>query len=405
MAGPLDPVLYTTISNYKYGAENDVITNNPFLAAWKQKTNLKEKQGGTNITWPIEAARYVAFGSAPGDDMSARFVPSVRHQLPTLNWADNRVATSIDFGALRRNYGDQALVKLSDTEAKALWRDALTNGSTSLNGLILNSNISTSTNPLPFAGLPSFLLAPGATGLQGYNRATNTVSGGAPADTDQEVVPTSTSQTYAGLNLYRSGITAVDNPVADAWTPNLVNTSFTGWTGTNDDEANAVPFYTQYAVQLASRFDGSRQDYLPDFGVMDYNSFYNLGARLTKINAGFTVFANVGQEASNKFGTGFKCNNMLYHAGLLWFWDAAMPTETTYVINASQSGLMCQPTFNTMGDDELPIDTSAGGIENVELIEMHFSYNPLNQSIMIAGNMNNQATFSPRFQVRCSNYS
>ena len=405
MAGPLDPVVYTTISNFKYGAENDIVTYNPFFAAFKNKSKIKKDQGGSNIVWPVEAARYVAFASAPGDDMTSRMVPSVRHQLPSINWADTRVATSIDFGALRRNYGDQALVQLRSTEAKALWRDGLTNGVQSLNGRLLNTNYATSTDPLPVGGLPSFLLAPGSTGVQGYNRTTNVVSGAVPAVTDQEVVPTATSQLYGTLPLFRSGITAVDNPVADAWTPNLVSSSFTSWTGTPNDQANAVPFYTQYAVQLASRYDGQSQEMLPDFGVMHLTEFYNLAARLTKLNAGFTVFGSLGADATNKFGTGFKCNNSIWHAGLNWFWDAAMPSNASYVINVDQSQFYQQPIFSTVGETSLPIDTGMEGVADAEIIEAHFDYNPLTQQILIAGNMNNQFTFSPRFQVRIDKYA
>lgn len=398
MSGPLDPTIYTTISNYKYGAENAFVQHNPFLAALKQKMRVKEKQGGVSITWPIEAGRYVAFGSAPGDDMSGRFNVAVRHQLPVLPWADIRGAAAIDYGTLRRNYGDQALVKLSETEAPAVFRDMLTNGSSSLNGRLLNENITTSTDPLPLAGLPSFLLSPGATGLQGYDGGT-TFTGVAPAATDVMAAPGAvggTSQTYATLSMQPSGLTAVDNPVFDAWMPQLVNTEAT--------VLNTVAKWTQFGVTRAGRFDGGREEFNPDFGILDRGSFYTLGTELTTLNSGFTVLANLNQEATNKFGTGFKVNNLLFHAGLMWMWDLQCPTGG-YVINASQMWFMKQPIFNTFDSgNDLPVSRDVAGIPDVELIEQHLAFNPLVQQIMIAGNLNVQLCANPRYQVRMGPY-
>jgi hypothetical protein len=404
MAGPLDALTATTISNYKMGAEDNCITNNPFLSMFKERGTFEGNQGGTNITWQIEAGRYTAFNSAPGDDMSARFVSSARHKQATLQWADTRAVTNIDFGLLRRNYGDrEALVKLRTTETKALWRDLLTNGATSINGQILSQNGATfSGTGLPIYGVPTFLLAPGATGVQGFDPATNTVSGAGPADTDIEAIPTATSQTYASLPLYRSGITGVDGVVADAWTPVLVNSSATTWTGTPDDEANALPDALVHLIARCERFDNQNQDFITDFGVMDQDSYLKLGRKLTKINNGFTIYQTPGADSQNKFGTGLKVNNKIYHSGKWFYWDAAMPASTTYLLNLSQAGWKSAPMFHTMSGHDLPIEKSEG---QMELIEVHFDYNPLTQSVMIAGNVNGQVWFNPRYQGRLSAYS
>lgn len=410
MGGILDALPTTTIINYKYGAENSVIENNPVFRIFNEKAKIKQMQGGTSLSGPIEAGRFTPFVSAPGEDMTAYVTPKQRWKMWQLDWADTRVATSVDLGLLRRNSGDQALVKIREETIPAMWRDLLTNRTDSMNGQMLNQNVSLYAGTgLPFAGLASLL--PGADNqqtypqavtnydLEGFNPATGALTGVAPAVTDVEVgignAPT--VQNYAGLSLKYNALTGVDGLVPDAWTPTLINKTATIF-GTVKPTLNAW----QYGIGRASRWNASDQNYMPDIGLTDFTTFQTAGTELTAIQ---NVYLTPNANATNKWGTGFKANNMLYHAGLWFTWDAAMKAETTMILNLDQACMWVQPKLHTYGDQPMPLNKNSGDTPDTELIEVHYTYDPSTIAWWIIGLISGQFFWHPRYQVRIGRYT
>jgi hypothetical protein len=419
MAGILDSLSATTITNYKKGAIDSVVENNPFLSVLFNKAQVERKQSGDALEGVIEAGRFSPRFSAPGEDRSGYYTSKARHKRWRLDWSEISVEDSVDFGVLRRNNGPQALVSTAETEIPAIYRDILTNGSTSLNGAILSnngdSNIFT-TGGLPLMGLPTLL--PGASAqqtvaqaitsydLEGFNPDTGALTGAAPADTDLEVGigGSATATNYAGLSLKYNALTGVDGLKADSWTPTLVNTSATAWSGTNDDEANAITKYTQYAIQRASRFSNQDQKFRPTFCVTTNDQLYKLGAKLTSIQ---NVYLKPGDDTTNKWGTGFKTDGMIFHAGL-WFWfDQSVPTGRGYVINANMAKLFLQPAFDTIENESIPpqFNTTGSGVAMSDLIESHIHFDPSYLRLVVAALINGQTWFHPRYQAAWDAYS
>lgn len=419
MAGILDSLSATTITNYKKGAIDSVVENNPFLSVLFNKAQVERKQSGDALEGVIEVGRFSPRFSAPGQDRSGFYVSNVRHARWRQQWSEISVEDSVDFGVLRRNNGPQALVSTAETEIPAIYRDILTNGSGSLNGAILSNNsasgISTTTG-LPLDGLPTLL--PGASAqqtvaqaitsydLEGFNPETGALTGAAPADTDIEVgiggAPT--VQNYANLSLKYNALTGIDGLKADAWTPTLVNSSATAWSGTNDDEANAITKYTQYAIQRASRFSNQDQKFRPTFVVTTNDQLYKLGAKLTSIQ---NVYLKPGDDTTNKWGTGFKTDGMIFHAGLWHWFDQSVPTGRGYVINANMAKLFLQPAFDTIENDSIPPDfnTKGGGVPMSDLIESHIHFDPSYLRLVVAALINGQIWFHPRYNAAWDAYS
>lgn len=416
MSGILDPATKTTIANYARGAWDDVCQNNPLFAEFKKRGSFEYDVGGTSLEGPIEAGRYTPTISAPGMDLSALYAPKVRHTRWTATWAEIVNATVLDRGMLRRNSGEQALVKLKDTEVPALIRDAIvgTNG-LGHQMLQLNSTVYAGSG-LPFNGLPTFLPGNGYTGSATYSMATaitdydlegftppsgsgsGTLTGSAPADTDKEVAigGSPTYQNYLGLSLKPGALTGVDGVEWDAWTPTLVNSSFTGWTGTADDEDDAIEKVLQYAVLRASRFSNSMKDKLPTMGALDRTFFEYLGAKKASRE---TIFVQPGKRGVDTPDSGYN-PHILFHAGLQWVWDENMPSETAYVLNMNQMHAKIQPLYQNR--DDAPIKVSG---EDAGIMETDVTFDPVRRQYLVAATIPGQIIANPRYFVRVGNYS
>lgn len=418
MSGIFDGLTATTIANYKKGAADNVVENNPFLSYLFSKGKIERQQGGTSIEGVVEAGLFTPRISADGDDRSALFTNAVHHKRWTQQWAQNSVETGVNFGELRRNFGPQALVNIADKKVPEMFKAIMTNGDTSLNGQILASNSAAYTgNGLPIDGLPTLL--PGAStqhtvaqaitayDLEGFNPDTGAVTGAGPADTDIEVAVGGNSvltPNYCGLSIKYGALTGVDGLKGDSWKGTLVNSSATQWSGTNDDEANAILKYSQYTASRAARFANQDSTKRPTFGVTTFDQYMKMG---NKLDGRQTIYTQPNMESTDKFGSGFKTSNMIYHAGLWWYYDQSVPTGRGYVINAEQAVYRCQPILDTRDGESIPsgFNTDGGDVKHSDLIESHIHFAVNTLSLNCVALINGQVWFNPRYQAAWDAYS
>ena len=404
MSGIFDGLGATNINNYKKGAADSVVENNPFLSHLFKNGKIERQQGGTALEGVIEAGVFTPRISADGDDRSAKFTNQVHDKRWTQQWAQVSVETGVNFGEIRRNYGQQALVNIADVKVPRMFKAIMTNGDTSLNGLILNCNSAAYTgNGLPIDGIPTFL--PGAStqhtvaqavtayDLEGFNPTTGAVTGSAPAVTDLEVSvggsPVLTPN-YCGLPITYGGITGVDGVKGDAWKGTMVNSEATAFGG-------AILKYSQYTATRAARFASQDTSYRPTFGVVNMTDYIAMGNALGDKQ---TIFVQPGSDTTDKNGTGFKTSQMIFHAGLWWYVDESMKDGRGLVINANQAVYRCQPILDTVESESIPtgFNTSAK-VQHADLIEhhIHFDINRLN--LNCAALINGQVMFYPRYQA------
>lgn len=427
MSGYLDPVASTTLANVARGAWDGISQNNPTFSEIKKKGNIEyDVAGGSDgstlnsgtyeLSGTIEAGRYQPIISAPGIDISGEYAPKQRFKRWTGTFGEIVNATVIDRGALRRNKGSN-MVDLSKTEIPAMIRDTIV-GTNGLAHQMLNMNATVYTGGrLPIYGLPTFLPGNGYTGAATYAMATaitdydlegytppatsgnGTLTGLAPADTDKEVAigGTPTYQNYLGLSLKQGALTGVDNLEFDAWSPTLVNSSYTGWTGVADDEDDAVEKYLQYAVFRASRFSNSDKMKRPDMGLLDRTFFEYLGAKKASRE---TIFVQPSKRGVDVPDSGYP-TDVIFHAGIKWFWDENMPAETAYVLNTDQMSLKVQPLYRGLEDGN-PLKVSG---EDAGILETEINKDPNRRQFLISSTFPGQLICNPRYFVRVSNYS
>jgi hypothetical protein len=417
MPGIFDALTATTITNYKKGAIDSVIENNVLLSKLFSTGRVQRKQGGDALEGNIQAGQYTPRISTPGEDRSGKYNPASHYKRWRSQWAETSVEGGVDFGVLRRNSGPQALVDVADRTMPGMFKSLLTNGSTSLSGLLLGCNSAAYTGTgLPIDGLPTIL--PGAStqhtvaqaitayDLEGFNPDTGALTGAAPADSDIEVSigNAPTLQNYAGLTMKYNSLTGVDGLKADAWTPTLVNSSATQWSGTPDDEANAILKFSQHTVNRAGRFSGTDNSFRPAFGITTQPQLNQMG---NKLDGRQTIMMTPGMDSSNKFGSGFKSDGMIYHAGIWWHYDQLCPAGRGFVINTEQTDFFLQPVLDTIEKDSIPqgFNTSGGGVDNSDLIESHIHFDHSYLRLVCAALINGQVRWHPRYNAAWDGYS
>lgn len=432
MPGTQDVIAPVTLANVARGAWDGISQNNPLYGEMKKKGTVEyDVQGGSDgstlnsstyeLSGAIEAGRYSPFISAPGTDISAQYVARTRFKRWTGNFGEICAAVPFDRGALRRNQGS-SITDLSKTEIPALFRDIIV-AAPGLSWQILQLNATPyAGNGLPIYGLPTFLPGNGGSvsaagavstysmataisdyDLEGYTPPTGsgngTLTGLAPADTDKEVAVggAPTYQNYLGLSIRQGALTGVDNLEFDAWSPTLVNSSATEWTGTADDEANAVEKFLSYAVFRGSRFSAADQSKVPNIGILDRKFFEYLGAKKASRE---TVFVMDNKADTKVADTGYPVA-AIRHQGIVWFWDENMPTETAYCFNSAQIKLKVQPLYKgLMQGNPLKVSGEDAGIIETEIVQ-----DPVRRQWLVNATIPAQLICNPRYFVRVSNYS
>ena len=395
MSGILDALSPTTIANYARGAWDGVSLNAWFFKEMKSKGVFQYDTGGDTLSGPVEAGRYLPQTSAPGMDISSMFVPKVRHARWNFAWAEKINALTIDRGLLRRNSGDQALVRLRDTEIPALFRDLLIAQSGLLSDILTQDGGAYTGSGLPVYGFPSFLrnvsdvanlngLNPS---LLGGNSIGTALTGAAAAVTDKEVC--CVSQTYGGLSLAPNGLTAVDGLQYDAWSPVMVNTGY-NWGGGANAEAANIELWCQHLINRMSRFGDNDPSQMPNLGLMDRVHYTYLG---DKKSSRETVFVQATQTQPNVPDTGYQPVKGLYHAGVFWRWDALMAASSTIAGNSSKMKFYVQPLYKDQ-DNSSPLKVAG---EEAGIMETAINFIPERRGYAVSATIPGQVVFEPRY--------
>lgn len=387
MAGILDALTPTTIANYARGAWDGVSINSWFYSQMKKAGSFIYDTGGDTLSGPVEAGRYLPQTSAPGQDISSLFVPKVRHARWNFSWGEKVNGLSIDRGLLRRNTGDQALVRLKDTEIPALFRDLLIGSGGLLSDVLTQNGATYSGQGLPIYGIPSVIL-PTTDTLHGFNPETETSTGTTVAHTDLEAC--AVAQTYGGLSLAPSGLTGIDGLQADAWQPIMVNGGSNGWTGTVADEDAGIELILQHLVDRLSRFGDNDPSLLPTFGLLDKVYYRFLGARKA---ARETVFVTPSQRAPNTGDYGYEPLKGLFHAGLNWRWDALMSSYSAYAFNPSKMKFYVQPLYKEQ-DNASPLRMAG---EEAGIMETAITFVPERRGYVVSATIPGQLVLEPRY--------
>ena len=435
MSGSQDPVSTTTLANVARGAWAGVSDHDPLFKEIKKAGAIEyDVQGGSDgtqlqsqtyeLSGAIEAGRILPSISAPGQDISALFTHKKRYQRWVANFAEVVNASTLDRGALRRNKGSQ-IVDLSKSEIPAMIRDTITAENGLRHQMLQMNSTMYAGNGLPIEGLPTLLPGNGydgsaaytmgavtaggspATGtaigdydIEGYTPPTTSTGAGtftaaAPVSADKEVAVNGTNK-YLGLAL-KPGQVAVDSAQWDAWTPTLVNSSSSAWTGTAQDEDDAIEIFLSYLVFRLSRFSNSDRTKKPTVGILDRTFFEYLGRKKAVRE---TIFVTDKKRDTSVAETGWP-TDVIMHQGVSWFWDDLMPASTAYAFPGAQMKLKVQPLYRGLEDGN-PLKVSG---EDAGILETEITRDPNRRQWLASCTFPGQLICAPRYFGRASPYS
>lgn len=377
----IDPI---TISNYSKMAWENTVQHYPTAKTLMQKGNINRDQGGVDVRWPIEAGRNDVYTTADYQDVASLYTMTREYDQATLDWGQLGVFKALSKGQMKRNSGGQALVNFKNKVIPHMFRDGLNGTTNSLFWHFFNTNIKSYTGiasnagKIPFAGLPSVFTG------------TNAITW---SSTAQEGTINNTN--YAGLSCVSSGLTDVDNPEADAWTPKAFNLTSQAWAGgaANDTfRDNAFEILTAM-ISAGDRFDATDMTKQLDEIVMT-RALYNDIAYQMQQKQSFLLSKAVGKKAM--FGIGNDVMRGLEHNGVPIRWDGHIPANTMYGLNYDQIFLDLMPKMEWSGDS-VSMLTQSGDDESI--FETEVRYNDGRRALTVSATVDGQFRINPRYQV------
>lgn len=426
----LDAAVNVTLANIARGVSDAFTQHRPLMNEMKKAGTIEyDVQGGSDgttlnggsyeLSGSIEAGRHKPRTSSPGKDIWDVYQAPQRFKRWSGEFGEIVNGVLINRGTARRNKGS-VFADITKTEVPALIRDTL-EAAPGVSWQLLNMDANQYTGPdLPLYGLPTFLpgncatvAADGQTvsavtmataiaqyDLEGFTpptgSGTGTLTGSPPADTDKEVSigGAPTLQNYLGLSCKAGALSGVTNAEWDAWTPVLVNSAYSGWTGNADDDDDAIEKATAYLVWRSIRHNATDTKRI---GLMDRNFYEFLGA---KKGTRETILIGPDNKTKANAETGFPVDRIL-HMGVSWFWDEQMPAFTAYCLDPANMSLKVQPLYAGLaGGSPLKVSGPDAGMLEVEVNE-----DAGRRSWLVNCTFPGQLICKPRYFGRLSRYS
>jgi hypothetical protein len=386
MSSPINVITDVTIANYVRSYWDAYSKMNPFFGILEQKANIRKGLSGTTVNWPLRGARYGTTTLADYQDVSNLYVPQKQFAQAILPWGEVGAFDAVSKGEFAKNDGNEALVRLRDVRVPLMVKDLISNaGNTttqqgSLAWQILNVNGATYTGSgNPIYGLPTIFQDNAS-----YSAASKTAT---------------SSGTYAGFSLATNSLSSVlDNAVDNAWTPTLVNTTSTAWAG---GAGNATFRFNAFEVlSFAARsisFDGSDSSLKPTFGLLASTMFDDLRYQVTSKQ---TIFLQEAPGTDEYWGVGSAVAYAL-HEGIRYYWDANMPTNTGYVLNAEQLYLDVLKVPPRISGDTMP----GAKFSKTDMFDGEVNYNDTRRAVTVSITFRGQLRANPRYQAKLFNYA
>lgn len=382
MATPSEVITDITIKNYERDALESAFEHKPSASLIKEKGNWEKKSGGEALYQPIDVANYVAYDVDEYEDISSKYVPTRLHTKAELDWGQKSAFDALSKLSMKKNNGEEALVKFRDVNIPRMFRSVLSQGTNSLNYSFFYGTSSGS--GLPTIGLAEFMV---------FDTATT-------SDKDGTVTA---GTTYAGLSCVTNGLASVvENADDDAWTPKGTNTNY-DWDGDSTVEADLqVSNWRQIIdhTQINLSKDPSDKMLRPDIVICN-QTYYNVGRNYIgdKQNI-FIERPGVPENGAGKWALGTSCERF-FDNGLWITWDADIATDRAYMLNFDMIGYCYLDPGPRVSGDKYDGDTSGSGKDEQDpgIFDTEVDYNADRLGIKIATTVSGQYRFHPRYQA------
>ncbi len=337
------------------------LNNRPFFMALKKRGHIETGLSGTNCTWNVNGGRHTM---AAYDDAEVINITRKKHEFQAiLPWAFLTVTDAITRDEIAMAGDDVSFRRVNKDMLERMKR----NFTTRLNALTQDGN-AVGTNVLH--GVETFMAA---TGTLGVRQTAN--------------------DTYAGLATVTGGITTIDNPEPDAWSPTLVNYTSTGWAVTGATwRLNARESLTFLKDRLTY---GNEQELQPDLAIVDRSMFSTLKDVLAA-----TQRLIVNQKV-NESATGLGIPGAVEYDGIEIIFDADQTANTGFMGNFNQTWLDVLRVPEVPGSNKIPGGGSAG-VDN--MFECLVKDDITTNGVLARVNFRAQLRFNPRAWGKLFNY-
>lgn len=358
------------ISHYfKNDVWNDITSFRPFFVALKKKGNIETGLDGQDLVWNVQAGRHALSNYSEGQNITiARKKHEIQCRLP---WAFYYIDDAITKDEIALASGESAILKINTQLLKRM-REAF---ETRLGYEILQQNGGTSASNVVH-GLPTIFQAYTATGY--FTGASVTVSG-----------------TYAGQTLNLSGITSIDNPESDAWTPRIYNyATVSGWYNTSGALLTGTDWATKCLTILTTAKDaatlGNKSSDVPDMVLHSRANFSAFKNALTQYQR-----LMVNGTAPDKVGLGIP--GAVEYDGLEHTFDVDVTSTDSFLLNFNH---IWMDVLKTVDGSAMPGIPGGGGPGKDDMFEVTTQNDIYSNALVARVNLRWQLRMNPRYQTK-----
>jgi hypothetical protein len=337
----------------------NTLNTRPYFIALKKRGHIESGLSGLNCTWNVHGGRY---SMAAYDDAEVRNITRKKQEFQaTLPWAFLTVDDAITRDEIAMAGDDVSFRRVNKDMLERMKNDF----STRINAQALTQDgNAVSTNVLH--GFESFTAATGATAKEQV-----------------------ANDTYANQVTVSGGITAIDGADPTAWTPKLINYTFTGWNSTGATwRANCREALTYAKDSITYGNEPSKQ---PDLVTVTRSMFSTFKDVLAA-----TQNLWVNQKPSDS-PTGLGIPGAVEYDGLEVIFDADQTADTAHMANFHQIWLDVLKVPEIPGRNKIP---GGGAASKDDMFECLVDDDISSNGIVCRVNFRGQLRHNPRYQAK-----
>jgi hypothetical protein len=328
------------------------LNHRPFFQALKKRGHIESGLTGQNLVWNVNGGRHTMDAY---DDAEVINITRKKHEFQcTLPWAFLTVTDAITRDEIAMAGSDTALRRVN----KDLLERMRNNFQTRISAQALTQDGNASGSNV-LHGVETFLSNTGTTG-----GGTNRLGG---------------NDTYAGVSTASGGITSIDNPEPDAWTPQIINYSSTGWNTTG------VTFRANMREVLTFAHASDR----PDLCIVDRTM---LSTMKDVLGASQRLIVN-GTPSSSNIGLGIPGG--VEYDGVEYIFDNDQTAGVGHLLNFNHIYLDVLAVPEAPAQGKIPGGASSG---KDEMFEVLVKEDITTNGVLVRVNFRSQLRFHPRYQ-------
>jgi hypothetical protein len=196
------------------------------------------------------------------------------------------------------------------------------------------------------------------------------------------------NDTYANISTASGGITNVDNVEPDAWTPQIINYSSTGWNTTGVSWRANLREVLTFAHDRATK--GNEASERPDLGILDRTMFSTMKDVLASSQR---LIVNGSPQANSNIGLGIPGG--VEYDGVEYIFDNDQTANVGHLLNFNHIYLDVLAVPEAPAAGKIPGGGSSG---KDDMFEVLVKEDITTNGVLVRVNFRAQLRFHPRYQ-------